>query len=317
MVLYHKPLLAYYWQNREIIKGYVPSILLLVSVINGFDYALLAFSVRYIDVSVAAVLFEMWPIFFVLLRAKLEKQHLAFSTFILLFPAITGLAFVIFSQSESNLGLQGLSADILLGGILAFGGGLASACTAFSFKWALNLQKEMPPPSFQIDNSAKVAVSLVPVLIAFVATNLISFPITIAIGLATGERVSFDTSGITLLGIGLLGGAFVQALGSKLYRISNVVSDSLGVNAIYYFSPCFTLLWLFLIGLTLNLFGGWQPKVSGINVTYIDLLIIGTTLIISSNLLINFNAEIRLGFKALLIALGSLRGNHILEGKHF
>ena len=83
------------------------------------------------------------------------------------------------------------------------------------------------------------------------------------------------------------------------------MSDSLGVNAIYYFTPCFTLLWLFLIGLTLNLFGGWQPKVSGINVTYIDLLIIGTTLIISSNLLINFNAEIRLGFKALLIALGA------------
>ena len=304
MAAFHRPLLAYYWQNRSIIRGHIPNILLLISVINGFDYALLALSVRFVDVSVAAVLFEMWPIFFVLLRANLEKQHLAFTTFMLLFPAVAGLAFVIFSQSEPGSGIGGVSGDTLLGGALAFLGGLASACTAFSFRWALDLQNKLPDPPVEEERAAPVALALVPVLIAFMITNMVALPLTIVIGVSSGESIAMNSVGLAFLAVGVLGGALVQALGSMLYRVSNVVSHSLGVNAIYYFTPCFTLLWLSLIGVVIVLVSGWEPKISGINVERVDLLIIGTVLIISSNLLINFEAEIRWSFKSIVLALG-------------
>lgn len=304
MGIFHRPLLAYYWQHRNIVARHIPNILLLISVINGFDYALLALSVRFVDVSVAAVLFEMWPIFFVLLRANLEKQHLSLTTFMLLFPAVAGLAFVIFSQSEAGNVIEGVSKDVLLGGVLAFLGGLASACTAFSFKWALDLQNKLPTPPQEEERSAPVALALVPVLIAFLLTNLVAFPLTIIIGVSSGESIAINSAGLAFLAVGLLGGALVQALGSMLYRVSNVVSDSLGVNAIYYFTPCFTLLWLSIIGAVALAISGWTPIISGIDVAHVDLLIIGTVLIISSNLLVNFEAEIRWSFKSIVLALG-------------
>lgn len=316
LFLFHRGLLAYYWENRETIVSQVPNALLLLSVVNGFDYALFALSVRFIDVSVAAVLFEIWPIFFVLLRARLEKQQLPLSVFILLIPAMVGLAFVVLSQTEFGKLAEGLSFKVLLGGVLAFCGGLASACTALSFKWASDLQRNLPEPDIEPNPSTGVATALVPVLVAFVVTNLVAFPLTIAVGISSGERLALDSSGATYLAVGLLGGALVQALGSKLYRISNVISHSLGVNAIYYFTPCFTLLWLALIGLLVSI-GGWELGIGGINVAHVELLIIGTILIVIANLLINFPAEGRWSFKALVLSLGGCGALVYLRGSLF
>ena len=316
LLVFHRPLINFYWNLlckeedfRSLLVSRFKSILLLVAVINGFDYALLAWSIQMIDVSVAAVLFETWPIVFVVLRAKLENISMPRSMFFLFIPALFGLAFVIFSQSESDIyPFEGISSEVYLGGALALLGGMASACTAFSFKWASDLQKDLPLPPFSDNDLSgeQIALSLLPVLFAFVITNLIALPITIGIGLGTGERISiFESSGIVLLAIGFLGGAFVQAVGSKLYRVSNVVTTNLGVNAIYYFTPCFTLVWLVGLGLIMSWVGWTHSTLTGIGVKYVDYLILGTVAIVTSNLLLNLNAEIRVGFKTLILSLMS------------
>ncbi|MCY3692970.1 MAG: hypothetical protein OXH30_13335, partial [Chloroflexi bacterium] len=69
----------------------------------------------------------------------------------------------------------------------------------------------------------------------------------------------------------------------------NVMTNNLGINAISYGTPIFSLFWLFLF--------------AEVDISRVDYLIIGTAAIISANLLINFEAEVRFGFKALILAL--------------
>ena len=109
--------------------------------------------------------------------------------------------------------------------------------------------------------------------------------------------------------IGIIGGGFVQAFSSIFYRKAALSTDNLGINALGYAIPILSLMWLGLF--------------SHIGVARVDYLVIGAAAIIVSNLLINFEAEIRWGFKALILALlvsgtvvylnQSQGGNYILQ----
>jgi hypothetical protein len=81
----------------------------------------------------------------------------------------------------------------------------------------------------------------------------------------------------------------VNALGSVLARVAILQTDDLGLNALGYATPVLALLWLFLF--------------SEVGVARADYLVIGVVAILSVNLLINFQAEIRLGFRSLVLAL--------------
>ena len=86
-----------------------------------------------------------------------------------------------------------------------------------------------------------------------------------------------------------MGGAVAYALANITWRAANMLTDNLGINAMSYATPLVALLWLFVF--------------SQVNVARLDYLIIGAAVIISANLLINFEAEIEFGFKALIISL--------------
>ena len=87
---------------------------------------------------------------------------------------------------------------------------------------------------------------------------------------------------------GTLGGVFL-AFTAICWRQANLITNNLGVNALWYSTPIFTLVWLFAF--------------SQVFVVRPDYLLIGAAAIIAANLLINFEAEVRLGFKSLIIAL--------------
>ena len=42
--------------------------------INGFEYALFAWSTKFIDISVSAALFEVWPIGFILIMSQFREE---------------------------------------------------------------------------------------------------------------------------------------------------------------------------------------------------------------------------------------------------
>lgn len=81
----------------------------------------------------------------------------------------------------------------------------------------------------------------------------------------------------------------VQTIGSILWRKANFATENLGINALVYATPVFSLVWLYVS--------------SEAHVPRADLLIIGAAAIITANLLINFEAEIGFGFKSLILAL--------------
>ena len=87
----------------------------------------------------------------------------------------------------------------------------------------------------------------------------------------------------------VFGGVILDVGGTVFNRTANIVTKDLGVNAIGYITPLLALVWLYLL---------WS-----IEIRQLDYLILGAIAIVTANLLINFQVEIRAGFKFLLLSL--------------
>lgn len=254
---------------------------------NNFGYAMFALSSRFIDISVTAILYEVSPIFVILLTAWLFRKEKRFNklnqaTLGLTFLAFFGVGFVIASQTGgfgdfNNLSLMPLT----FGALLAVAAAILASFSAVGLKWGVDLSKEIPIDARQ--NRPDSLIELFCVVVAGVIANCVAIPLSVLAGLANGETLSRD-----ILMIGLVAGVFANAIPTILWRLSNVLTSDLGVYAIGYLAPIFALAWLFAFSLVEA-----QP----------DFLIIGAAGIIAANLLINFEAEIRFGFKSLIIAL--------------
>ena len=118
-----------------------------------------------------------------------------------------------------------------------------------------------------------------------VISDLFSMTLNASIGIAFGE-----STGLWTFLAGMSGGMFIYALGNIAWQIANLTTSNLGTHALGYASPllALVLLWVF----------------SQAEVSRPSLLVIGAIAVVASNLLINFEAEIRWGFRALLLSLG-------------
>lgn len=269
-----------------IIARRVPNWAMLFAVIGNLDFTMFTWSLRFIDVSISAVLIEIWPIFLIFLVARLlgeRYKKITIEMVGLSFLCFIGVAFVVNSQFGTGVSENNTSTPMLvIGTVLALGGAIVAALTAFIFKWGALVGNEV---SNVVDkNKSLISLELFCVVIAYFIGSLISIPIN---GLA--GFVSSESTTLSSLGIGILGGIFVQSSASILLRKANLVTHNLGVNSMIYMAPIMALLWLFLA--------------SQVNVARIDFLLIGAGAIITANLLINFEAELRLGFKSLIISL--------------
>ena len=132
--------------------------------------------------------------------------------------------------------------------------------------------------------SSKYSLDLFGAVLASTIVPAVVFPITLIVGFSIGETLSLDVFATAVgAGIVFLAGA------TMLWRHANLITDNLGINAISYATPVLSLFWLFLF--------------SQAEVARVDYLIIGAASIITTNLLINFKAEIKMGFKSLILAM--------------
>ena len=225
---------------------------------NAFGYSLLALSFRIVDLSAAPLLYEAWPIIFVALRQWLNHQPVHISQLAAFTPAIAGALLVAASQHDDTRSFFDINPDAILGAVTA---AVSAACIAFTFRAADQIGDELPRVPLPPDRTRTAVVML-----AFTITHTISLPINLIIALLTGE--TFDPAQITLA---LLAGIFIQGSGSILFRLANVLTENLSVNAIYYATPCLTIIWLLFIQ---------QP------VPNPHYLIAGTVAIIAANLIL-------------------------------
>ena len=261
---------------------------ILLGVVSGLDYALFVWATRFIDISIATILFETWPFFLIALTAVLFRRsrryrRITFPMLLLLTAGFAGCAFVIAGQSGGFSGL-GSQSDftLLLGVILAVGSAVMTSLAAYLFKWGSDLSLALPRGT--VEGYSSYGLELFGVAVAIVITDVFSIGLNAAIGFGTGESLN-----VGQLVIGCLGGVAVYTVGSITWRVANVLTDNLGINALGYSTPLIALLWLLAF--------------SQVGEVRVDFLIIGAAAIIVANLLINFEAEVRFGFKALILCL--------------
>ena len=259
-----------------------------LSIAANFNFAFFAWSTRFVDVSVSAILFESWPVFIILITARLFRDDPRYhdispEVVMLLLLGLVGFAFVVVGQAGgfANVQASGLTV-VIIGVVLAVLGAIATSFTGFSFRWGTDVANELPTEFREGINASSL--DFFAVLVAFLVANTVSAVVNTFAGIGSGE--SMDTR--TLLIAVFLGGA-TNWVANVAWRKANLTTYNLGINALAYGTPIFSLIWLFL-------FSQVAPQRP-------DYLVTGAAGIIIVNLLINFEAEIRFGFKALLLAL--------------
>ena len=244
---------------------------------------LLSIATKYIDIIPAAIIFEMTPLFLVLLSSLLFRKEKRFKRLtlwvVILFAlGLTGFGFVVIGQTgESPLQFE-VSGIVLWGAFLALLAAFFNALSpAFSIRHAAIAHQKIKEVG---ENIEEIYCTMISLIIQRFVAGIVLLIITFSLGEQFTTRI---------LWAGLLTGLFVVSLSGTAVRQANLLTNNLGINALRYATPLFAVLWIFLFR---------EPNYMNFN-----FLVIGATAIISANLLLNFEAEIRLGYKALILAL--------------
>ena len=121
---------------------------ILLTILGNCEYALFAWSIKYFDIAVTTLLFQSWPIFFLLLSAMMLRKDAnidisgkgTLSLIVLISLGFIGFAFIIFSQTGEigkfdDTGVP----NLVIGLVLALGAMVLSNLKAFGIDWARDL----------------------------------------------------------------------------------------------------------------------------------------------------------------------------------
>ena len=264
---------------------------LLGVVLGAFSYAIFAWSLRYIDVSVAAVLYETWPLFMILLTGKMFQTKNRYESvgafgWACILMGFVGLGFVISSQTEEADAVKETMPlfHLFLGVLLALiSAGLAAMHGSCSLLWGAYVLENMPKhKQKETDRDWTILFALA----SIVFTGIPSIIISVALSAWGGHNEIVEVDNMI---IAAFLGFFVLATAGILFRMANLATTKLETNAMGYAIPIFTLAYLAILGY--------------INIPKVDWLVIGATGIIAANALLNFKAERRLAYQSLVVAL--------------
>ena len=258
--------------------------------IGSFTGAVMGWALKYIDISVATVLYETWPLWVILLTGKMfkgENRYTDVSMFswVCIFIGFAGLVFVILSQG-GNVVLD-TSADFFIGILYALVAAVMIALIiGCSIRWGDTVMKEYSSDDKQTDKQTNDRTKLFFAIMGIIVASTPGIVVGVAwsIGDRHNEIVEFDN-----MTIAFAHGFFVVAVERILFRLANIISTRLEINALAYMTPLFSLAWLGMLGY--------------IDVPRADWLVIGAMGVVSANALLNFKAERRLAYQSLVVAL--------------
>ena len=268
----------------EIVLRRVLTWTMAVIVVQQFDYALFALASSFVDIAVVVVIFGTATIIRVILMSQLFKryQKLWPDSTLLLLTGILGLWFATSADGGTLLGFETLSPGTWTGLSLAFLAACVASLTAIGLRWGVDLARALPA-----DKSAGPDDLLVNISCALTGqsiANLTGAALQASIGFASGESITLES-----VGIAVATGALVASVGRTAWRTASLTTTNLGINSLLLAVPIASLAWLLLFEQT--------------EILRFDYLTIGAVAIVTTSLLVNFEAEIRFGFKALILAL--------------
>ena len=234
---------------------------------SGFDYALFVWSTRFVDVGVATVLFEVWPLLLVAatgwwFRSEGRFGRITLTMGLLLAGGLVGSALVVVSQGGLASVLPG--SGVTLGIVLALGSAVAVALAAGLFRWGADLGVAVAP--YAGTRYGPVALEMFGIAAGIVVADLVAMAVNLAVGWAMGETLEWSD-----VALGLVGGVLVYTVASFAWRLANVLTDDLTVNGLAYLSPLLAL--------------GWLLAFWSVSVARLDLLLAGAVVVVSCNLL--------------------------------
>ena len=272
---------------------------ILLCILGNCEYALFAFSLRYIDITMSTILFQSWVYFNLILTLMIlvlregegydkDKNGKTTLSYILLVGlGFIGFAFVIASQPGELRELGDVELRRLIIGIfLALGAVALGTLKNFGIDWARNLSVQLSDISNNIVR-LKRSPQMFFVLVSFLISSLGAAVIGAVVGLGRSESLDME-----LMGQAFLYGMIVNGTAGILWRNANMDENNKSYNALGFVTPVLSLLFLFWFGL------------ADFRAEDVDYLILGVMAIVVANLLINFDAEVRWSFEALILALG-------------
>ena len=275
--------------------------------IGFFDYALFAWSTAFVDTAIASTLFELWPILFVVFLVRIQKQaerdegsvasgvykgffrDVTSQQWVLICIAPIGMYFVFASRTDGlDVSLSDYVGDDIVGLALALGAAfLTSLPPAMSIIYGRFLQEhyhlsegaESKSESNTRTGQRNDEASIDDQRLWFTV-----FGFAIALSWSTilnlGVGSILQAEGLYVSAKGIYGsvvlGAILLAPASILLRKANHDTDDASVNSIFFFSP---VLALFLL------------SVSGIVLARFDFFVIGASLILIVNILLQANPD--------------------------
>ena len=284
---------------------------IILATIGHLEYTFFALSTQYIDIAVATVIFEIWPIILVWLSGRIFARYNITSreVYFLSIVGFIGIIFVVLSEFQGDLRVDERFSELLgtsqlgIGFILITVALLMAPLIAFGLRWGVDLGRNLGDQGDGREDSGDL--EFFGIMVANLIGNGFALLLNLTMGALTGEQAStatvalFEFGGQVLtaapIALAIVGGFIALTIGGVAWRRANLVTHDLGVNTLFYMTPVIGLLWLFGLSRT-----GLLSQVEVIRPEY---LIIGTVAIVIANLLINFGADRLLGFKALIIAV--------------
>ena len=295
--------------------------MIIVVIIGSVYWLIFAWSIKFIDIAIASIIVELWIVLFVIIRYLDEKSKKnenkeneecskkrdlnSKSILVLFIFALLGVIYITLSHTSIN---QTFSYKGLL---------LVIVClilTGTVHERALNWAERMSPMFIEFiglkeEDRIKKDWEKIFTLLCLTIGNMFGIFLTILGGIfwifqGNSLNLSFASNSIkmlfeneilitnTIAWIICISGGFINAIGRWTFRLSNLDTDTLDINGIYYLTPVLSLVWLLPFGL--------------IQIQRWDYFIVGALIILATSILISIEYRTRrLGFRWLIVSLWS------------
>ena len=270
------------WGTKNIPMGRI----VFLGTLTCLDVFLLVWSFKYIDATTATLFHATWPFTFVFAMSKFypSEEDLKFTltkgVFALMIFAFIGYVFIFMGDNGILFSTDSAPLDTAKGAILAILAGVVGYWFAMYAMRHCELSRQI---------ITKIQSDPGPLYCAVIYLA-ITRPIAAAAA-GVGVYVNDESIAFDLIWIFATFSGLTLAISTVLFRLANLTTKNLGINALAFGTPLFTLVWLLLV-----------PYYT-IDLIHPDLLIIGSAAIIAANALVNFEASILSAYKALIIAL--------------
>ena len=244
----------------------------LILLLQFFGFTFFAWSVRYVDAAVTTMVYEAWPVVFMLLMGvsvgeRRWFQRLTWRQAGLALLCLLGVCLVVDSQDGVAVGV---SVSVALGVGIAVGGMLLISMSYLNYRWVAAVVT-----TWERDHGTPAGVGLwfEAMFWIYVVGSLVSFLLNGGFSLALERDAWTAGSGFFKMApVVFVAAAVVDVGGTVFNRWANLTTDRISVNVVHYATPVMGVLWLFALGL--------------VGVEYELLLALGVLLITGANILL-------------------------------